>query len=186
MSESVSISSGIATRYATAIFELAREGRSLRALAKDVETLSAALAESADFAAAIASPLHSREDQANAIAALAARMGLSQTLTKALKLMASRRRLFVLPHLLRALDGMIAEEKGEITAEVASAQPLGKAQSAKLAKALKTATGKTVKINATVDENLIGGLVVRVGSRMIDTSVRSRLNALRNSMKEVG
>lgn len=186
MSESASISSGIAARYATAIFELAKEGKSVEILERDVETLAAALNESADFADLISSPVYARDQQSNAIGAIAAKMGLSETVTNALRLMATKRRLFVLPHLLRALGDMIAEEKGEVTADVTAAKALTKAQSDKLAKSLKATIGKTVKINSTVDESLIGGLVVKVGSKMIDTSIRSKLNALQNSMKEVG
>ena len=100
-------------------------------------------------------------------------------------LMAEKRRLFVLPQLWK-LREMIAEDKGEVTADVISAKALTKAQSEKLAKTLKASVGKDVKINATVDEGLIGGLVVKVGSKMIDTSIRSRLNSLQNAMKEVG
>ncbi len=186
VSESASISSGIAARYATAIFELAREGESLDALESDAAALSAVLDDSADLAGFIASPIHSRDEQAKAVAVIAAGMNLSAPVSNALGLMAARRRLFVLPQLLRALGDMIAREKGEITADVAAARALTGAQSDKLAGTLKAATGKTVRINAAVDESLIGGLVVKVGSKMIDTSIRSRLNALRNSMKEVG
>jgi len=107
-------------------------------------------------------------------------------MTNALALMATRRRLFVLPQLVRALRDRIAEEKGEITADVTTAKPLTKAQADRLAKVLKVNVGKEIKLNAAVDERLIGGLVVKVGSKMIDTSIRSRLAALQNAMKEVG
>jgi len=100
--------------------------------------------------------------------------------------MASKRRLFVLPQLVSQLRDLIAQDKGEVTAEVISATAMTKAQSDKLAKTLKANVGKDVKINATVDETLIGGLVVKVGSKMIDTSIRSKLNSLQNAMKEVG
>jgi F-type H+-transporting ATPase subunit delta len=100
--------------------------------------------------------------------------------------MAQKRRLFVVPQLVVALRNIIAEDKGEVTADVTSAKSLTKAQSDKLAKSLKASTGKTVTLNATVDESLIGGLIVKVGSRMIDTSIRAKLNSLQNAMKEVG
>ena len=100
--------------------------------------------------------------------------------------MTAKRRLFVLPQLLAQLDALIAEDKGEVTAEVTSAKALTKAQSDKLTKTLKAQVGRDVKLNATVDESLIGGLVVKVGSKMIDTSIRSRLDSLQNAMKEVG
>jgi len=103
-----------------------------------------------------------------------------------LSLMATKRRLFVLPQLVAQLRALIAEDKGEVTAEVTSATAMTKAQSDKLAKTLKANVGKDVIIKATVDESLIGGLVVKVGSKMIDTSIRSKLNSLQNAMKEVG
>ena len=186
MSEPASISTGIAARYATAVFDLAKETNSVKAIEADVEALDAALAESADFNALIQSPIYSRDEQGTAIAAIAAKMGLSETMINALALMASKRRLFVLPQLVATLRAAIAEDKGEVTADVISAKALTKVQADKLAKTLKASVGKDVKIKATVDESLIGGLVVKVGSKMIDTSIRSRLNSLQNAMKEVG
>jgi F-type H+-transporting ATPase subunit delta len=182
-----SISSGIAQRYATALFELATEDKAgLARLEADVDALSAALAESADFREVISSPIYSRDDQSRAIAAVAKAMDLSTLMSNTLALMASKRRMFVLPQFAAALRDLIAEAKGEVTAEVASARALTSVQSEKLAKALSANVGKTVKLNATVDETLIGGLVVKVGSKMIDTSIRSKLAALQNTMKEVG
>ncbi|RKF13866.1 F0F1 ATP synthase subunit delta [Roseovarius spongiae] len=186
VSEPASISSGIAERYATAIFELSQETGELAALESGVDALAAALDASADLREVISSPVIGREDQARAIEALAAEMGLTAALSKGLALMAQKRRLFVLPQLVAQLRALIAEEKGEVNAEVTSAKALTKAQSDKLAKTLKARVGKDVKINATVDESLIGGLIVKVGSKMIDTSIRSRLSSLQNSMKEVG
>ena len=186
MSEPVSISTGIAGRYATAVFELALEGKKLPALEKDLAALETALGESADLRDLISSPLISRDEQAGAIAALAKAMKLSPALAGTLGLMAEKRRLYVLPQLIDTLKGVIAEHKGEVTAEITAAKALTKTQTEKLAKALKAAVGKDVNINTAVDESLIGGLVVKLGSKMIDTSIRSRLNALQNSMKEVG
>jgi F-type H+-transporting ATPase subunit delta len=100
--------------------------------------------------------------------------------------MAKKRRLFVMPNLLVALRTRIAKEKGQVTAEVISAKELSKAQAASLAKTLKAQMSMDVELKATVDESLIGGLVVKVGSKMIDTSIRAKLNALQNKMKEVG
>ena len=186
MSESASISSGIADRYATAVFDLAKEGKELDKLEANLDELSAALATSPDLTDLIQSPVYSRDAQSNAISAVAAKMGLTQTVQNVLALMASKRRLFVLPHMVTRLRELIAEEKGEVTADVSSAVKLSAAQSKKLAETLKARIGKDVKINATVDEALIGGLVVKVGSKMIDTSIRSKLNSLQNAMKEVG
>ena len=185
MSEPASISKGIADRYATAVFEIAKEGKKVKALETDLASLTDALAVD-DFSNLISSPMISREEQAGAIVALAKKMELSPTVSNTLNLMATKRRLFVLPQLVIRLREIIAQDKGEVTAEVVTAKALTKTQADKLAKTLKASVGKTVTLNATVDESLIGGLVVKVGSKMIDTSVKSKLNALQNSMKEVG
>jgi F-type H+-transporting ATPase subunit delta len=186
VSEPASISLGIAARYAQALFDLAREAGTLGPLEQDVAALEAALAESADLRGMIASPLLSRDDQGRAITAVAARMGLQPLVANTLALMASNRRLFVLPQLLGDLHARIAAEKGEVTADVVSAVPMTKAQATALARTLGERVGKTVKLNAAVDESLIGGLIVKVGSKMIDTSIRSKLASLQNAMKEVG
>ncbi|MGR3271688.1 MULTISPECIES: F0F1 ATP synthase subunit delta [Rhodobacterales] len=186
VSEPASISTGIAQRYATAVFDLAREGDDLAALTSDVDALRAALADSAEFRDLISSPVYSRDDQARAMSAIAAKMGLTQTMANVLGLMASKRRLFVLPQMLRALDAQLAEARGEVTADVTTAKALSDKQKTALAAALKESAGREVKINQTVDESLIGGLVVKLGSKMIDTSIRSKLQALQNTMKEVG
>lgn len=186
MSEPASISSGIAARYAQAIFDLAKDDNQLAALETDVDALDAAYSESSDLRLTVQSPVLGREEQQNAIVAVAQKMGLSATLTNALALMASKRRLFVLPYLLGELREMIAAEKGEVTAEITAATALSEAQTTKLAETLKSRIGKDVKIKATVDESLIGGLIVKVGSRMIDTSIAAKLANLQNAMKEVG
>lgn len=186
VSESASTASGVAGRYALAVFDLVKEANGIKALEADVTALKGALSVSDDLRALIASPVYSREEQAQAMAALGAKMKLSSVLTNTMGLMASNRRLFVLPQLLSALDEMIAEEKGEVTAEVTAAAELSKAQATKLAATLKKSVGKSVKLNIAVDESLIGGLIVKVGSKMIDTSIRSKLASLQNVMKEVG
>lgn len=186
MSEPASISAGIAGRYATAVFELAKEAKGLGALEADVAALGQALKESAELREVIASPVVSREAQGRALAALAGKMGLSGTVANTLALMAGNRRLFVLPQLLAALGDMIASEKGEVTAEVTTPAALSAEQADKLAASLSKTFGKTVKLVTTVDESLIGGLIVKVGSKMIDTSIRSKLASLQNVMKEVG
>ena len=186
VSEPASISSGIAARYATAIFELSKEAKALSALEKDVDALDGALTDSAELRDLIASPVYSRDDVTRAIGAVAAKMGLTQSVAGGLGLMASKRRMFALPQVLAALRAMIAEEKGEVTAEVTSAKALSAAQEAELVKTLKARIGKEIKLKSVVDETLIGGLVIKVGSQMIDTSIRAQLAALKNSMKEVG
>lgn len=186
VSESASISSGIAARYATALFELAKESKGLKSLEGDIDALDAALKTSADLKDLISSPVYTRDDQARAIAAIAAKMGLSPLVANTLALMASKRRLFVLPHLTRAVHDMISVEKGEVTAEVTSATKLSAAQAKELAATLKARVGKDVILKTAVDESLIGGLIVKLGSTMIDTSVKAKLAALQNAMKEVG
>lgn len=186
MSEPASISSGIAARYAAAVFDIAKEEGALKALEGDVDALDSAVSGSADFRALIDSPIITRDEQGRAIAAIAAKMGLSSTMTGTLGLMAQKRRLFVLPQLIAALRARIADEKGEVTAEVTSATALSAAQAKKLAETLKARVGKDVKLKAAVDESLIGGLVVKLGSTMIDSSIKSKLAALQNAMKEVG
>ena len=186
VSEPASISSGIAERYATAIFEISKESNSIDGLETNLTDLATALKDSADLRDLISSPVIARADQAAAIDAVGQKMGLIPEMQNGLGLMAAKRRLFVLPQLVAQLRSMIADHKGEVTADVTSAQALSAAQSKKLAASLKKSVGKDIKINATVDESLIGGLVVKVGSKMIDTSIRSRLNSLQNAMKEVG
>jgi F-type H+-transporting ATPase subunit delta len=186
VSEPASISAGIAARYATAIFEIAQSNDNLDTLETGISELSTALAESQDLRDMIASPLVPRTQQAAAILAIADKMGLPPVLRNGLGLMAEKRRLFVVPQLLAALRAMIAEARGEITADVTSAKALSDAQTAKLAETLTARMGKTVTLNTTVDDALIGGLVVKVGSKMIDTSIRSKLASLQNAMKEVG
>ncbi|MCB6179180.1 F0F1 ATP synthase subunit delta [Rhodobacter sp. Har01] len=186
MAEAVSISQGIAARYATALFELAKEDGTLAALEADADALKATLVTSPDLGAMIASPIISRAEQTSAIGAIAVKMGLGPLVANTLALMAEKRRLFTLPQLLAEIDARIAEEKGEMTADVTAATALSAAQTKKLADTLKAKVGKTVKLNTTVDESLIGGMIVRLGSTMIDTSVRSQLAALQNAMKEVG
>ena len=186
VSEPASISTGIALRYATAVFGLAQEAKKVKAIETDLSALTDVMADSSDFNALIHSPVYSRDEQGSAITALAAKMKLSPIMSNTLALMATKRRLFVLPQFVATLRAIIADDKGEVTADVASAKALTKAQADKLAKTLKAQMGKDVMINATVDESLIGGLVVKVGSKMIDTSIRSKLNSLQNAMKEVG
>ncbi len=186
MSETAGISTGIAQRYAKAVFDLAKEGKAIKALESDVAALEAATTESADLRTLLTSPLYSREEQSAAISAIAKKMKLSDTTSNVLALLAAKRRLFVLPQLLAVLQERLAEERGEVTAEVTTAVALTKAQTDNLAKTLTAQVGKSVTIKETVDASIIGGLIVKVGSKMIDTSIASKLNALQNTMKEVG
>jgi F-type H+-transporting ATPase subunit delta len=186
VSEQASTSKGIATRYATALFGLADEQEDIATLEQNVGTLKDCLDKSVDLASLISSPMYSRDQQQTAITAIAKKLGLSIVMTNTLSLMAVKRRLFVVPTFLTVLSDLIAVSKNEIMAEVVSAKSLSKGQLDKLAKTLKGNFRKDVKINASVDSGLIGGMIVKVGSRMFDTTIKAKLNSLQNVMKEVG
>ena len=186
MSETASISMGVASRYAKAIFDLVVVSKEVAKLETDVENLARALNDSQDLRDLTSSPIYTRDEQKGAIVAIGNKMNLLVNLTNTLALMASKRRLFVMDSFLRQLKFLIAEHKGEMTADVVTAKSLTKAQSEKIAKAIKDRVGKEIKINASIDESIIGGIVIKVGSKMIDTSIRSKLNSLQTVMKEVG
>tara|TARA_B000000565_G_scaffold40166_1_gene26726 strand:- start:122 stop:712 length:591 start_codon:yes stop_codon:yes gene_type:complete len=186
VSEQASTSKGIATRYASALFGLADEQDDIPALEKNVRVFKQAIGQSADLNHLISSPIYSRDQQQSAILAIAKKLSLSSVMTNTLALMAEKRRLFVVPTFLSVIEELIAESKNELTAEVISAKELTKSQLDKLAKTLKSNFSKDIKINASVDESLIGGMIVKVGSRMIDTTIQAKLNSLQNVMKEVG
>ncbi|MFS4436968.1 F0F1 ATP synthase subunit delta [Paracoccaceae bacterium GXU_MW_L88] len=183
MSATSTFSSGIAGRYATALFDLVKDNGKLADLEKDMGALGAAL-ESADLRKMISSPIYTREEQGKAIDAIAGKLNLSGLTKKTLGLMAQKRRLFVLPRLVAAIEGMIADERGETTASVTTAKPLSDEQRSALESELKKAAGKDVRIETSVDETLLGGMIVQMGSKMIDTSLRSKLASLKNVMKE--
>lgn len=186
MSSSTSLTSGVAGRYATALFEIARDDEVLEKVEADVLALDAAVADSADLRQLLNSPIYSRDEQGRAIGALAEKMGLGREVASTLGLMAQNRRLFVLPGMIAQLKALIADHRGEVTAEVTAARPLSDAQTSALVETLRKQIGKDVALDVTIDESLIGGLVVKLGSRMLDTSIRSRLASLQNVMKEVG
>ena len=186
LSDPSSITSGIASRYARALFELGREQGALEKIEVNLEDLGSALEESDDLSNLINSPIYNREQQSAAILGVAEKLDLSDVLKNTLGLMASKRRLFVLPAMIKQLNAMIAAQKNEVSADVISAKALTKAQTSRLSKVISSSVGKNVKINTTIDEGLVGGLTVKVGSKMIDTSIRSKLNSLQKVMKEVG
>ena len=186
VSEQASTSKGIAARYATAVFGLADDQDDIQTLEQNVGILKEYLKNSVDLTSLISSPIYSRNQQQTAITAIAKKLELSTAMTNTLSLMATKRRLFVVPTFLVVLSDLIAASKNEVTAEVVSATSLSKEQLDKLAKTLKVNFNKDIKISATVDPALIGGMIVKVGSRMIDTTIKSKLNSLQNVMKEVG
>jgi F-type H+-transporting ATPase subunit delta len=178
--------SDIAGRYAAALFELADESGALETVEGHLAALDAALRDSADLRALIGSPLYSREQQASAMSAVMAAMDVGAPTSNFVGLMASKRRLFLLPDAIRAFNRLLAKKRGVVSAEIRAAAPLSDAQRADLERTLREATGADVAMNVIVDEALIGGLVVKVGSRMVDTSIRSALSRLQTAMKEVG
>ena len=186
MTASTSLTAGAAGRYATALFELAGESDQREQAEADLGTLQQALKDSADLDQLIRNPMYTREQQGKAMAAVCDAMSLSPLVRNVVGLMATKRRLFAMPEMIAGYQALMADLRGEMSADVTSARPMSDAQIEALSEQIKKATGKDVKLNVTVDEAIIGGLVVKVGSRMIDTSIRSRLNNLQNAMKEVG
>lgn len=186
VANSASISADIAGRYAQALFDLVRDAGGIDALSAQIDDLGSAYDASEDLRDLTVSPLYDRQQQEAALVALTSKMGLSPELANTLRLMARNRRLFALPQFIAKLRGLIADARGEVTADVVSAQALSDAQQARLVEALAVKSGKKVKLNARVDESLIGGMIVKLGSQMIDSSIRSKLASLQNAMKEVG
>ncbi len=178
--------SGLAERYAAALFDLADERHDLDAIAGDLRELRAMLHESGDLARLLRSPVLSREEQGTAIAALAERAGLSALTRDFLGVVARNRRLFAVPAMIEAYLKKLAERRGEVTAEVTVAQPLNEARQAALTEQLRRALGARVSVDIRVDPALLGGMIVKVGSRMIDASLSSRLQRLRLAMRATG
>ncbi|MBN2971318.1 F0F1 ATP synthase subunit delta [Roseomonas aeriglobus] len=177
------IQASLSGRYATALFELAESGKQIDAVEASLGTVKQALAESADFAALTTNPIIARGAAGKAIAAVAATLGLDPTTTKFLGVLAENRRLRELPAIIRAYRALAARHRGETTAEVTSAHPLTDGQVADLKQALRTRVGRDVSVDLSVDPSLLGGLVVKIGSQMIDSSIKTRLNTLAHAMK---
>ncbi len=186
VSELTSLVSSAAGRYATALFELASESDALPRTEQDMEALGQALDASDDLRTLLSTPIYTRDEQGRAMASVTGAMGLSAIVKNLVGLMASKGRLFVLGEVIDVFAKLMAEHRGEVTADVTAARAMSDAQQAALVSTLKAAIGREVKLNLTVDEEIIGGLVVKVGSKMIDTSIRSKLASLQNAMKEVG
>lgn len=176
--------SGVAGRYATALFELAEAQGALDAVAGDLGRISSMLATSGDLTRLVRSPIYSAEDQGRAFATLLDKAGISGLVKNFVGLVIKNRRLFALPDMISAYSSILAHKRGEMTAQVTSAHALSDAQVENLKAALKSATGRDVRIDTQVDAGLLGGLVVKVGSRMIDSSLRTKLNSLKIAMKE--
>jgi F-type H+-transporting ATPase subunit delta len=176
--------SGMAGRYATALFELARDGNAIDAVQTDLERFETLLSESADLFRLVRSPVFSADEQLQALTAVLARAGIGGLAAQFLKLVAANRRLFAARDMVRGFHDLVAVHKGETTAEVTVAEPLKDEHAAALKSALKAVSGKDVELRINVDPAIIGGVVVKLGSRMVDSSLRTKLNAIKQAMKE--
>ena len=174
---------GLAGRYANAVFELAQEQGLVDAVAADFAALKSAIAASSDLARLVKSPLFSHEDQARALKAILDKMGVGALTTKFLMTLTGKRRLFALEDVIAAYGRLVARLKGEVEAQVTSAHALNSAQTAELKSVLKARLGREPRLDARVDPTLLGGLVVKVGSRMIDSSIRTKLAGIRAAMR---
>ncbi|HEX2257180.1 MAG TPA: F0F1 ATP synthase subunit delta [Afifellaceae bacterium] len=177
---------GVAERYAAALFDLALDEQALDGVETDLNLLSALIDGNADLRRLVVSPVFSADEQQRAIGAVADRAGVGGTVGNLVRLMAKNRRLFALPGVIRAFMARLAEHRGEVSAEVVSARPLTDEQAAELKAALKESLGKEVAVEQRIDPAILGGLIVRVGSRMIDSSIRSRLNSMKTQLKGIG
>jgi F-type H+-transporting ATPase subunit delta len=178
------IVSGMAGRYATALFDLARDENAIDAVKADLERFDALLAESPDLTRLVRSPVFPADEQLQALSAVLDRAGIGGIAAKFLKFVTANRRLFTVRDMVKAYRGLVAKYKGEATAEVTVAETLKDDHLDALRAALKAVSGKDVDLAIKVDPAIIGGLVVKLGSRMVDTSLRTKLNAIRHAMKE--
>ena len=178
--------SGVSGRYATALFELARDEKSIDAVKADLEKFEAMLADSADLKRLVRSPVFSAGEQSRALAAVLDKAEISGVAAKFLKVLTANRRLFAVTDVIRAFRALVARFKGEATADVTVAEKLSDKNLDALKTALKSVTGKDVALNVNVDPSIIGGLVVKLGSRMVDSSLRTKLNSIKHAMKEAG
>ena len=176
----------IARPYAQALFDIAQGDKSLDVVEQGLVSISNLASESADFSRFLRSPVISAEAKSGAVAAILGKAQVNPTVANFVRVVAANGRLFALPQIIKSFRDLAAKERGEVSADVTSAVPLTKAQLASLATTLKARIGKTVTLNEHVDPSLIGGLQVKVGSQMIDSSLKTKLTAMKIAMKEVG
>jgi F-type H+-transporting ATPase subunit delta len=174
---------GLAGRYANALFELAQESKAVDAVSSDLASLRKALETSPDLTRLVRSPVFSAQDQAKALKAILTQMKAGELTVKFVLLLASKRRLFALTQVIKSYESRVAKSRGETEAEVASARALSDAEIGELKSVLKSKLGKEPRLHTKIDPTLLGGLVVKVGSRMIDSSLRTKLDGLRAAMK---
>jgi F-type H+-transporting ATPase subunit delta len=168
------------------LFELARDEKSVDAVKADLDRFEAMLADSADLKRLVRSPVFAADAQAKALAAVLDKAGISGTSANFLKVLVANRRLFAVGDVIRAFRALVAKFKGEATADVTVAEALNEKNLDALKTSLKSVTGKDVALNVKVDPSIIGGLVVKLGSRMVDSSLRTKLNSIKHAMKEAG
>ena len=179
------IVSGMAGRYATALFELALEAKSVDAVKADLEKFDALLAGNQDLARLVRSPVFGADEQGKALKSVLDKAGIGGLAANFILLLASNRRLFAVRNVIKGFRTLVARWKGEVSAEVTVAEKLSDANLEALKAALKSVTGgKAVDLNVKIDPAIIGGLVVKLGSRMVDSSLRTKLNAIKHAMKE--
>ena len=186
MSSDDPIISGMAGRYATALFELAQEADQLDQVETDLNSFQTMLDKSDDLMRLVRSPVFSANEQLKAVDAVFEKAGIGGLTANFFKLVTQNRRLFAARDMLRAFRALLAKHRGEVTADVTSAVALSDEQMNSLKKTLKASIGQDVHLNTHIDPTLLGGLIVKVGSRMIDSSLRTKLNSLKVAMKEVG
>ena len=178
--------SALAGRYATALFELALEAEAVDAVLADLQRFDALLDESADLMRLVRSPVFTADMQSKALAAVLDKAGIEGLAAQFLKVVTSNRRLFAIRNIVKTYGALVARHKGEVTAYVTVAEPLSDAHRDEIRNTLDAVTGKDVRVDVKVDPSIIGGLVVKLGSRMVDSSLRTKLNVLKHAMKEVG
>ena len=175
--------SGLPGRYANALFELADEQGAMDAVRDDLASLQAMIREAPDLARVLTSPVVGRDEQTAAVDAVMQRAGIGELTRRFVNVVARNRRLFALPGMIEIYRALLAERRGEITAQVTSARPLSETQRVAIERALMRSAGANVSVDARVDPGILGGLIVRVGSRMVDSSLRTKLDKLQISMK---
>ncbi|PRD44068.1 F0F1 ATP synthase subunit delta [Phyllobacterium phragmitis] len=186
MAETSSLISGVARRYAGSLFDLALEANSVAQVEKDLARFEGLLDGSDELKRLVASPVFSTKEQVKTISAIADKAGIKGLVGNFLRVVAGNRRLFVLPGIIQSFRQIAAEHRGEVSADVTAAHALTAAQQNELKATLKGVAGKDVTINVTVDPSILGGLIVKMGSRQIDTSLRTKLSSLKLALKEVG
>jgi F-type H+-transporting ATPase subunit delta len=179
------INSGLAGRYATALFELALEAGTVDSVLAELKKFDALVDESADLMRLVRSPVFTADVQSKALTAVLDNAGITGLAAQFLMVVTSNRRLFAVRDIVKAYGALVARHKGEVTAYVTVAESLSDAHRDEIRSTLNAVTGKDVQVDVTVDPAIIGGLVVKLGSRMVDSSLRTKLNALKHAMKEV-